>query len=58
MTNDVASEATRPAAEADDPSLAPPPDDQNPALIDAEHTFIILIIGAALFIGAVFVFIL
>jgi len=28
------------------------------AIVDAEHTFIVLIIGAALFIGAVFVFIL
>ena len=35
-----------------------PADDKNPALLDAEHTFIVLIIGAALFIGAVFVFIL
>jgi hypothetical protein len=58
MTNDVAHDARDDVAETDDPSLASPPDDRNPAIIDAEHTFIVLIIGAALFIGAVFVFIL
>ena len=42
----------------DDPSLAPPPDERNPALIDAEHTFVITLLGTALFVGAVFVFIL
>lgn len=46
------------AHDAEDASLAPPPDERNPALIDAEHTFVIALIGAALFIGAVFVFIL
>lgn len=50
---------TRPVpTEAEDPSLAPPSDERNPAIIDAEHTFIVLIIGVALFVGAVFVFIL
>lgn len=44
--------------EAEDPALAPPPDERNPAIIDAEHTFIITLISSALFIGAVFVFIL
>ena len=43
---------------AEDASLAPPPDDLNPALIDAKQTFIITVISAALFIGAVYVFIL
>jgi hypothetical protein len=57
MAHDVAHEPKSPET-VEDPSLAPPPDDQNPALIDAEHTFIVLVIGAALFIGAVFVFIL
>ena len=57
MAHDVANEPKSPD-KVEDPSLAPPPDEQNPALIDAEHTFIVLIIGAALFIGAVFVFIL
>lgn len=33
-------------------------DDQNPALIDAHKTFVITLISAALFIGAVFVFVL
>ncbi len=46
------------AATHDDPALAPPPDDRNPAIIDAEHAFAITMIGAALFIGAVFVFVL
>ena len=57
MAHDVAHETESPEV-VEDPSLAPPRDDENPALIDAEHTFIVLIIGAALFIGAVFVFIL
>ncbi len=45
-------------AGSDDATLAAPPDEQNPALIDARKTFIYTVIGAALFIGAVFVFIL
>ena len=40
----------------EDAALAPPPDDQNPAIIDARKTFVITMVGAALFIGAVFVF--
>jgi hypothetical protein len=40
------------------PVEGPGPDDKNPALIDAEHAFIITLISSALFIGAVFVFIL
>ena len=52
------SEPTKAPAAHDDPSLAPPPDYMNPALIDAEHTFVITLLGTALFIGAVFVFIL
>ncbi len=41
-----------------DAPLAPPPDESNPALIDAEHAFVITLISAALFVGAVFIFIL
>lgn len=44
--------------EAGDAALTAPSDEKNPAIIDLEHTFIVLLIGAALFIGAVFVFIL
>ena len=43
---------------SEDAALAAPPDDQNPAFLDARKTFIYTVIGAALFIGAVFVFIL
>lgn len=43
---------------AEDVVLLPPTDDRNPAILDLEHTFIVMIIGAALFVGAVFVFIL
>ena len=50
MTNDITDKT--------DSALAPPPDEQNPALIDAEHAFIITLISSALFVGAVFVFIL
>jgi hypothetical protein len=46
------------SAPDEDASLAPPPDELNPALIDARQTFIITCIGIALFAGAVFVFIL
>lgn len=42
----------------EDAALAAPPDDLNPAIIDGRQTFIITLIGAALFIGAVYVFIL
>lgn len=42
----------------EDAALAPPPDDQNIALADARTTFIATTVGAALFIGAVIVFIL
>lgn len=34
------------------------PDDQNPAMIDAQKTFAIIVISTALFIGAVVIFIL
>ena len=44
--------------ESRSPVAGPGPDDKNPALIDAEHAFIITLISSALFIGAVFVFIL
>ena len=58
MTNEAAHDTHDAVTEADDPSLAPPPDAENPAIIDAEHAFVVTLIGAALFIGAVFVFIL
>ena len=51
MTNDMTTDTTG-------SELAPPPDEKNPALIDAEHAYIITLISAALFVGAVFVFIL
>ena len=37
---------------------APLPDDRNPAIVDARKTFIITLVSAALFIGAVFILIL
>ncbi|MGE0556394.1 MAG: hypothetical protein AB7R55_23445 [Gemmatimonadales bacterium] len=43
---------------ADDAALAPPPDEQNPALIDARKTFVASMIGIALFTAAVVAFIL
>lgn len=49
---------THAGQDAEDARLAPPPDERNPALIDAEHTFIITLLSTVLFIGAVFVFIL
>lgn len=43
---------------AEDAALAAPPDDENPALIEAHKTFVITMIGSALFIGSVLIFIL
>jgi len=40
-----------------DPALAPPPDDQNRALLDARITFRIVLLGVVLFVGSVFLFI-
>ena len=45
-------------SEAADAALAPLPDDQNPALIEAHKTYVITLISSALFIGAVLIFIL
>ena len=42
----------------DDAALAAPPDERNPALIDLKKAFTLTMILAALFIGAVVVFIL
>mgnify|MGYP001027921731 CR=1 FL=1 len=38
--------------------LAPPPDDENPALFDAEKTYVITVLSSILFCGAIIVFIL
>ena len=43
---------------AEDAALAAPPDDENPAIIEAHKTFVVTMISAALFIGAVLIFIL
>jgi hypothetical protein len=52
-------QATTPVAPGADASVpAPLPDDRNPAIVDARKTFIITIVSAALFIGAVFIFII
>ena len=55
MSGDHASTAT---PSADDAALAAPPDERNPALIDLKRAFTLTMIFAALFIGAVVVFIL
>lgn len=44
--------------DAADTALVAPPDDENPAIIEAHKTFVITMIGSALFIGSVLVFIL
>lgn len=38
--------------------LAPPPDDENPAIVDAKQAFQITIVSSVLFVGVVVVFIL
>jgi hypothetical protein len=43
---------------AEDAALAAPPDEENPAIIDAHKTFVITLIASALFIGSVLIFIL
>jgi hypothetical protein len=53
----MANHPSHPAPGAVDPALAPPPDDQNQALLDARAVFIIVLIGVALFVGSVFLFI-
>jgi len=55
MTSDHAVAAT---PGADDAALAAPPDERNPALIDLQKAFTLTMLLAALFIGAVVVFIL
>ena len=40
------------------PVPPPPPDETNPAIIDARKTFAITLVGAALFIGTVVIFVL
>ena len=54
MTN----EPTTVAGESGGEVVPALPDDRNPAIIDARKTFIITLVSAALFIGAVFIFIL
>lgn len=52
-------QATTPVApEADASVPVALPDDENPAIVDARKTFIITIVSSALFIGAVFIFII
>jgi len=51
-------EATGMTAGAGGGVQAPPADDENPAIIEAHKTFVITMIGSALFIGSVLVFIL
>ena len=45
------SDHAHPTVPHDDVAMAPPTDERNPALIDAEHAFVITMIGAALFIS-------
>lgn len=52
------SDQTTPATTSQPDPPAPPPDAENPAIIDAHKTFIITIVSAALFIGAIAVLIL
>lgn len=51
--------AHSPASHEPQPPVAPlPPDSENPALIDAEKTFKVTLISAALFVAAAVVIIL
>ncbi len=60
-------DATEPEVRPDHPAqdrsdefdmFAAPPDDRNPAIIDARKTYVITIMGAVLFCGAIVVFLL
>jgi hypothetical protein len=53
----MAIQPSHPAPGSVDPALAPPPDDQNRALLDARAVFVIVLIGVVLFVGSVFLFI-
>lgn len=50
------SDQNKPVAEHD--PFAPVPDDKNPALIDAQKTFAISLVGGIIFMGAIAVLIL
>ena len=52
------SEETTPTVTTQPDPPAPPPDADNPAIIDAHKTFAITLVSAALFIGAIAVLIL
>ena len=39
-------------------ALAPPPDEENPAIVDAKKAFVITLWSSVLFVGVVVVFIL
>ncbi len=39
-------------------ALAPPPDDENPAIVDAKKAFVITVWSTLLFVGVIVVFIL
>ena len=43
---------------AEEVALAPPPDDENPAIVDAKKAFVITLWSSVLFVGVVVVFIL
>lgn len=49
---------TTPATADAEPGYLDVPDEENPAIIEAHKTFVITMIGSALFIGSVLVFIL
>lgn len=51
-------DAAGPDASAVSPVPVALPDDRNPPILDARKTFILTMIGAALFIGSVFAFVL
>lgn len=39
-------------------ALAPPPDDENPAIVDAKKAFVITVWSTLMFVGVIVVFIL
>ena len=58
MTDHTAHELAPQLTPEEKVALAPPSDDENPALVDAKKAFVITIWSSLLFVGVVVVFIL
>jgi hypothetical protein len=58
MTENAAQELSPQLTPEEKVALAPPPDEENPAIVDARKAFVITVWSSVLFVGVVVVFIL